>query len=216
MNATNSSSTRSINPIYLAVILLVGSIGRMEAAAILTNQASFLALLSGGGTTYNFDSLPHLTSVTTQFPGIDFGGTAKIYNEQANPSGGAFQTAPNVLLNTTPSVAITFTFSTPVDGVGFFNTSVQDRERLTLFGVGGVLLFTGELPEGATNFLGYIADQKIVSGAVVGIPPQTLGTIFIDTFSFGQVPEPSSAALVIFGAAISLRRRTLRTRERSA
>ena len=163
----------------------------MKAAAVLTNQGRFLDLLSGRGTTCYFDSLPHLRSVTTQFPGIDFGGSAKIYNELANPSGGAFQTTPNVLLNATPSVAITFTFFTPVDGVGFFNTSVQDRERLTLFGVGGVLLFTGELPEGTTSFLGYISDQKIVSGTVIGIPPQTLGTIFIDTFSFGQVPEPS-------------------------
>ena len=213
-----TSSLQSINSLKLATLLLLAAFsGHAKAAMTFTDQSAFLAALTGGSTTYNFDSLPHFTSVTTQFSGVNFAGSAVIYNEQNNPSGGAFHTAPNVLLNSTPPNPITFTFATPVDGVGFFNTSIGDREEVTLFGAGGAVLFTGQLSEGTVNFLGYVSDQPILSGSVVGIPPQTFGTIFIDTFSFGTVvPEPMSTALLLCGAAFCMRRRPLRTHDRSA
>ena len=219
MKAMTPSSSRNLDLRLVTLSLLAAFASHATAAGItFTDQSAFLSALTGGATTYDFDSLPDFTPVTTQFSGVSFGGSAIIYAEQTHPSGGAFHTAPNVLLNSTPPNPITFTFSTPVDGIGFFNTSIQDREQLTLFGFGGAVLFTGELSEGSVNYLGYVSDQPIFSGSVVGIPPQTFGTIFIDTFSFGtvaQTPEPTSTTLLLCGAAFCLRRRSLRTYERN-
>jgi hypothetical protein len=122
------------------------------------------------------------------------------------------QTSPNVLLNFN-SDPISFLFDSPVDGVGFFNTSLADREQVTLFdGLGGIL-FQGDLLEGSVNFLGFVSDTPIARGEVVGISP-TNGTIFIDNFSFGSVgdtpvPEPSTILLLGTGllGLIGYRRR---------
>ncbi len=187
--------------LYLLSVLLSYVVGSNNLYADLsyTNQTDFLTALSGGSTTFDFDSIPHNTILTTQFSGVNFNGSATIYNERDFPSGGSFQSPPNVLLNTTPPDPITFRFDTTVSGVGFFNVSIADRLRLTLFGTAGETLFVGELPEASVNFLGFISDRPILSGSVVGIAPQTFGTIFIDDFSFGivAVPEPSSLAMIL-------------------
>ena len=104
------------------------------------------------------------------------------------------------------SAPITFVFDAPVDGVGFYNPSIVDRERVTLFDENDVELFTGELSENSVNFLGFLSDIPIASGSVVGIAP-TNGTIFIDTFTFGIVPEPTSLTVLAVGCMAMVCRR---------
>jgi len=188
------------------------SASNVIASTVFTDQTAFLNALEGGGTTLNFDALDHGTIVTNQFEGIDFQGSAQIYDEENNPSGGAFHTAPNVLLNTNRYEPITFTFNTPVDAVGFFNTSIVDREQVTLYDTQRIEIFSDILTESSVNFLGYLSDVPIASGEVIGIVPETYGTIFIDTLSYGNetvVPLPGAFWLLGSGFAglIGLRRK---------
>ena len=186
---------RSIVSVIGGMLLAAGSV---HASTTFTSEAAFLAALPGGSKTHNFDSLAHGTSVTNQFSGVAF-SNAEIYDEVSNPSGGATHTPPNVLLNSVTFSPISFVFDVPVDGVGFYNTSLQDTEQVTFFDGGANILFQGVLPQSPVNFLGFVSDTPIASGEVVGIAPQTQGTIFIDTFSFGTIPEPSTALLLASG-----------------
>jgi hypothetical protein len=163
------------------------SVDSARALTVVTDEGVFLRALNGGATTYAFDEFVHLQSVTSQLPGVTF-TNAMIYDEQHHPSGGAFRTPPNVLMNADWYAAgpIVFAFDPPVRGVGFFNTSIVDGERVTLFGALGDTLFSGELPDSCVTFLGVLSDALIHSGTIGSRPPSN-GTIFIDNFSFGQV-----------------------------
>ena len=193
------SAARAACAVAVAVAAAVPAITR---AGIIADEGSFLAALTAGSTTHDFDSLDHGTVISNELAGVDFEGTGVIYDEASFPSGGATHSPPKVLLNQSPPAPIMFVFDSPVDGVGFYNTSIADRERLTLFDAQGGTLFQGELPEGSVNFLGFVSSTPIAAGSIVGIPPQTLGTIFIDDFSFGSViPEPSGFLLFTGGIA---------------
>lgn len=178
-------------------LLFMLCVDRTASAQVYTDQTAFLAALTGGSTTYDFDQFTQSTLMTNQLPGVNFGGTATIYDEQHFPSGGAFHSPPNVLLNFPPPNPIVISFNPPVDGVGFFNTSISDREQVTIFDTLGVPIFVGQLPEGSVNFFGYVSATKIGSISVVGIPPQTFGTIFIDDLSFGNVATDTTAPTVV-------------------
>ena len=174
----------------------------VRAGTSYTDESTFLAAVIATPTVIEFDSLAHLEVVDTQFPGVEFGSTGQVYDEASNPSGGAVFSAPNVLLNFSPA-PIDFTFDPPVGAVGFYNTSIADREEVTLRDAQGSVIFTGELPEDSVNFLGFVSDTPIASGSVVGIPPQTFGTIFIDHFVFApvasNVPALSAPGILLLG-----------------
>ena len=170
-------------------IVLLGAFSGFSLAGEYRNQQEFLAELSGGQHIITFDNLAHGTIVGEQGSGtlwVSFLETGRVWNEQDNPSGGSWKSPPNVLWNWNPPGPIKFCFRRPVDGVGFYNASIADRERVKLFDKDGQMLFEGQLSENSVNFLGYITDgNPIARGEVVGIPPETFGTIFIDDFSFG-------------------------------
>jgi hypothetical protein len=152
-------------------------------AQVFTDHAAFQASL-GNISIQDFDGFAHGTVMPATLPGLRFlGRRPSIYGEQTFPSGGAWHTAPNVLFNSPPD-PITIVFEPPVHGAGFFNTSIADRERLDLCACDGSPLFTGELAQGAVNFLGFVSARPIAFLRVTPIAP-TNGTIFIDTLTFG-------------------------------
>ena len=170
------------------VVVFVLAMTSVAHAQLYTDEAAFLAALNGPATTLDFDDMPALTLLDEQYAGVDFDDTGVLYDEVNNPSGGDVFSAPNVLLNSAPPLPIVFTFDAPMRAVGFYNTSIADREEVTMFDEGGGVVFVGQLPEGPVNFLGYVSATPIARVSVVGIPPQTFGTIFIDQLTF----EPAS------------------------
>lgn len=171
------------------VLGLLIQIPHANATTVFTTESAFLGALTGGYTTIDFDDKSHLDFIFDEYPGVDFSGTGRAYDEQSLPSGGAFNSAPNVLLNVGIQ-PIEFTFDSPVDGVGLYNTSIADAERMRLFDADGNTLFDGGLPASVVSFLGFVSDVPILSGEVVPAFP-TNGTIFIDDFSFGTVDATS-------------------------
>jgi hypothetical protein len=198
--------------LFFLTFLLLGP-GIASGGTSFADEATFLAALSGGVSRIEFDGLTHLETVSAQFNGVDFASSGRAWAEQANPSGGAWKSPPNVLLNFGADPII-FSFDPAVDGVGFYNTSIADRQEVTLFDSGGQVLFVGELSQGSVNFLGFVSEIPIASGSVVGIEP-TNGTIFIDDFIFGElVAVPLSnvfglgiLAALLVGASMRLRDR---------
>ena len=169
--------------LFIVTFLLLGP-GIASGGTSFTDEAAFLVALPGAATRINFDGLTNLDTVADQFDGVDFASSGRIYAEQTFPSGGSWKSPPNVLLNFGADPII-FSFEPAVGGVGFYNTSIADREEVTLFDSGGQVLFVGELPSSSVNFLGFVSEIPIASGSVVGIAP-TNGTIFIDDFIFTE------------------------------
>jgi hypothetical protein len=181
--------------ILLALILVTGATLQScwwchrcctPTVSVYTDQQAFLSALGGAVTTYHFDEFQHLQAITNQLPGLTF-ANAVAYDEVNHPSQGSTQSRPNVLVNADGlgGRPITFSFAHPVRGVGFFNTSIHDRERVTFESERCGVIYTGELSDRSVNFLGVISSEPIASGQVVGVAP-TNGSIFIDDFSFGN------------------------------
>ena len=168
-----------------AVLLSFAVLAPAHAAQTFTTEASFRTALGATPTAHTFDALAHNTTVTTQLAGANYQGTARAWDAQSQGGGGTYQTPINVLLNF-GAAPIEFLLVPPVDGVGFYNTSIFDAERVSFFDSANNLLFQADLPAPTVNFRGYIGDVKIAKVSVVGIPP-TNGTIFIDTVLFGNL-----------------------------
>jgi hypothetical protein len=169
--------------------LLLAALTTAAQAQSFTSEPEFIAAAGGhcAAARYTFDGIPHGTVMTTQMRGVNFGGTVRAWDALHNGGGGTFESSPNVLFNfgTAP---MSFEFDTAVQGVGFYNTSLADREQATFFDAAGNTLFVGTLPEATVNFLGFVAapfppTSFIKRVSVVGIPPSN-GTIFIDSLVF--------------------------------
>ncbi len=163
-----------------------------QASQTFTTEAAFRTALGITPSVHNFDSFAHNTTMTTQLAGVNYQSTARAWDALSQGGGGTYQTPINVLLNF-GAAPINFLLTPPVDGVGFYNTSIFDAERVSFFDSSNNLLFQADLPAPVVNFRAYIGDVKIARVSVVGIPP-TNGTIFIDTVIFGNV-DPTTPTL---------------------
>lgn len=179
-----------IRRLLAAALLSCAALSSAHAAQTFTTEAAFRGALGGAPAVHTFDALTHNTTVTVQLAGANYQGTARAWDAQSQGGGGTFQTPINVLLNF-GAAPIEFLLTPPVDGVGFYNTSIFDAERVSFFDNANNLLFQADLPAPTVNFRGYIGDVKIAKVSVVGIPP-TNGTIFIDTVIFGNLTPVTS------------------------
>jgi len=172
-------------PLILPLLALV-AVNPAGASQWYVSQGLFLADLGGTPSVHNYDALGHNTTLTNQLPGATYGSTARAWDAQSQGGGGTYHTPINVALNFGAN-PIVIQFSTPVDGVGFFNTSLFDAEQATFFDAANNILFQANLAMSPVNFTGYISTTvKIAKVSVVGIAP-TNGTIFIDTLTFGNL-----------------------------
>lgn len=182
----------------LAAVVFASTLPSIALAQQFSDEPSFLAALDLGSTTYGFDDLemfPELEVLTNQLAGVDFTdpvtatGSARIWRPSDHPEArGADHTFPNTLLNFgsgTEARPISIRFTSPVNGVGLYNTSVEDDVRLTLLDACGQVVFQGDLVHPDVQFLGYVSAVPIASASVVGVN-FTNGTILVDTLSFGR------------------------------
>lgn len=158
-----------------------------SAAQTFTSEAAFLAALGGTPTVHDYDALAHNLTLTTQLTGVSYQSTVRAWNAATQGGGGTYHTAVMVGFNF-GSAAMDFLMTPPVDGVGLYNTSIHDAERVTFYDAANNQLFQADLPSASVNFRGYIGDVKIARVTVIGIPP-TNGTIFIDTLTFGDLGQ---------------------------
>ena len=198
----------------LALLSGLGLFGQTHAAiTIYTDEPTFKTDL-GAATTHTFDSgfpdvstfPPFGTPLDLQLPGLDFDNAVV----RVGNFGGTFQSASNVVMNEDIINPIVITFLTPVKGVGLFNTSLVDRERLSVFDATDTLLASIDLAEATVNFGGFISDSANISRVRVTPIQPTNGSIYIDTLTVAApVPLPGTTGLfgVALGALAYLRRR---------
>lgn len=181
-----------MNPTHIRSVLRSTLVlSALSAAAVadqhFTSPALFQTQVACDATTITFDTLPHNTQLFNQYPGVAFGGTGRTWDALNLGGGGTFQSPPNVLFNYAPA-AIVIEFDPPVEAFGWYNPSLSDTIQVDFYGVDNQLLGTAVMPSfgAGVTFAGYIADAPIARVTAVGIPPETVGTIFLDNMTFGS------------------------------
>lgn len=183
-------------------------VGAVDASVMtFTDESAFKAGLKTSAT-FDFDSFNggSPTVVLTgdvldkQIVGLDFDNAVVSLGQ----FGGTFRSGPNVVLNGNLVSPIVIRFSVPVQGVGLFNTSLADAERLEVFDAQDNLLGSVDLPDKVVTFGGVIVSDGVIAKAMVmGVPP-TNGSIFIDDLTIGVVPEPGTAAVLGLAGVMGL------------
>lgn len=199
----------------LALFMGMAACGEVNAAITsYTVEATFKTDL-GAFTTHTFDiGFPDVASfpppgtlLDLQIPGLDFDNAVV----RVGNSGGTFQSPSNVVLNSDLVNPIVITFLTPVNGVGLFNTSLVDRERVSIFDVSDTLLASMELSESIVNFGGFISDTVNIKRVRIFPIQPTNGSIYIDSLTV-SAPVPVPAGIWLLGSALGglgfYRRRT--------
>ena len=199
----------------LALFLGMAAFGEVSAAITSYTIESTFKTDLGAFTTYTFDAgfpdiasfPPPGTPLDLQIPGLDFDNAVV----RVGNLGGTFQSPSNVVLNSDLVNPIVITFLTPVNGVGLFNTSLVDRERVSIFDVSDTLLATMDLSESIVNFGGFISDAANIKRVRIFPIQPTNGSIFIDSLTV-PAPVPVPAGVWLLSSALGglgfYRRRT--------
>ena len=148
------------------------------------DENDFLFALGGAQTTLDFDHQTHGDRVSDA-NGVRFCHTGMIYNTVKFPGDAECETCPSALINAYPPDPTHLHFDPPVMAVGFWNTSIQDREMVTFHDSGEQVIHQDELPEGSMTFLGIISPAAIARVVIEPIAP-TDGAIYIDTLHYAM------------------------------
>ncbi|MBS0189245.1 MAG: hypothetical protein JSS51_14365 [Planctomycetes bacterium] len=172
--------------VRLAGIALLCAASERADAQVYTNFNLYRAAI-GGAPEYlhTFDDLAPNTTLTTQYAGVSFGGTARTWDAISEGGGGTAVSPRNVLFNfgTAP---MRFTFNEPTRMVAVYNPSIFDVVRLTIRRADNTVIQTIDMPTGTVTFAGYIATENIAAVEAVGLAGQSNGTIFLDNLEFGS------------------------------
>ncbi len=194
-----------------AAAAILGLCGPVQAQlTTYTNEASWQAAVAGA-TRVDFDNLADGTVVSNQYPGLHFSPV-----KDGNPLAVAYsftQSGLNMLsLGATPLTGagggVAIDFDVPRQGVGFwFLDSEIGGNVVTIYGAGGLELGNHELanPHPAEwVFVGFSAAAPNITRIQVWINDADM--VALDSLQISAVPEPGSAALLLLGGLVVLRR----------
>ena len=168
----------------VAVVVAGGSIALAGVPQVHYDENDFLFALGGAQATLDFDHQTHGNYVGDA-TGVRFCRTAKIYNTAEFPGVAECESCPIALVNSYPPDPFHVFFDPPVFAVGFWNTSVLDREEAVFYDAEEQIVHQDELPEGTMNFLGIISSTPIARVEIAGIAP-TNGVFYIDSLHYAM------------------------------
>jgi len=169
-----------------AAVALSGIAGSAAAfAQDFTNFTAFRAAAGFPEYLVTADDLPPVTTLNTQYPGLNFGNTVRTWDAISQGGGGTAVSPRNVLFNF-GSAPMRWTFNGPTRAVGVYNPSFFDVIRLTFRRADNSIFHTVDMPTGSTTFAGYIASENIAAMEAVGVAGLSNFTIFLDNLEFGS------------------------------
>ena len=157
----------------------------IAAGQVYTDPSAFHAAAGTPAHLVTADDLPHNTTLTTQYPGIDFGGTVRTWDAISLGGGGTAVSPRNVLFNF-GAAPMRWTFLQPPRSIGVYNPSNFDRIRLRLLRADGSMITSIDMDTGTVTFAGYIASEDIVTVEAAGIAGFSNFTIFLDNLEWGS------------------------------
>ncbi|MBS0195285.1 MAG: hypothetical protein JSR77_00850 [Planctomycetes bacterium] len=161
----------------------VMTLGAIANAQVFTDPAAYRNAAGQPDRLVTVDDLAHNTTLTSQYAGVNFGGTVRTWDAVSFGGGGTAVSPRNVLFNfgTAP---MRWTFSPPARALGVYNPSIFDRIRLRLLRADNSEITAIDMATGVVTFAGYIAGEDIVSVEAAGIAGFSNFTIFLDNLEW--------------------------------
>ncbi|MFN3936600.1 MAG: VPLPA-CTERM sorting domain-containing protein [Gemmobacter sp.] len=231
-------------------ILAVGMMAGAEAAPItffgenvtpaatvsgdpVTARANFLATLSGGVGTEDFESLSGSTPLALNFPGSTGGITATLTGSavvQSSPNAGRFATSGSRYLQTSAGGNFGVAFSSAISAFGFYATDLGDFGNqliLRLTDTDGIvtslavphIVGSGGNPDGTLVFFGFIDLTTAYTSIAFDNQPGGVDVFGFDDMTIGdrrqivnppsEIPLPAAGWFMVagLGGLAALRRR---------